>query len=50
MDNGQVLGETLYEIIQLMTSTTTDAKYFNFEFIQPGAISTQGSALYLTLV
>ena len=48
--NGQVLGETLYHITELMTSTATNAKK-NFQvslgkIIQPGAISMQGSVLY----
>ena len=44
MANGQVLGEPLYQIIQLMTSTATNAKLQVplGEFIQPGAIRAPG--------
>ena len=33
MANGQVLGELLYQIIQLMTSTATNAKNFKFHWV-----------------
>ena len=39
MDNGQVLGECLYQIIPLMTSAATNAKIHIGWFIQPVAIS-----------
>ena len=51
--SGQVLGENLYQIIQLMTSTVTNSKNFKFhlgDFIQPGAISARGSVFYQALV